>query len=156
MPESFADLPVMNSLSVASSAVVADVPPRRRRGRPALGGPFFFLVADLALMLRLDVAQVLALLECERSRVAFFPSARRSAEPGGWRVPAGNVRRLVGAELRPMLRVREVMRLLRFSRERVMSAVKRKTLPSVCIDGELRFSFSQICMVMDRGTAADR
>jgi hypothetical protein len=77
-----------------------------RRVRPATGSRFFTPaeVADL-----MDVAESRILRGLAHARKELFPHAVKDAD--GWRIPAGDVRALVGGPLEPLLSLRRFAEL---------------------------------------------
>lgn len=83
-------------------------------------GPRSFTPSDVADLVGVDEARILAALE--RHRAAFFPHATHS--PGeGWSIPAADVRQLLGGSLEPLLTIRQFSDLVGLRRETVSRAI---------------------------------
>ena len=93
--------------------------PQRRRVRTGTG-PRSFSPADVADLVGVDEARILAALE--RHRSAFFPRATHS--PGeGWSIPAADVRALLGGSLEPLLTIQQFADLVGLRRETISRAI---------------------------------
>jgi hypothetical protein len=112
---------------------------KRRRGRPCQPAPAVkWLGLDaVSRLLRCPVARLAAALDAAPS--SFFPGAELD-ESGAWRIPAGDLRAwLRETELRPVLRVCEVARLLKKPKPTVSRWIERGIIAGVLLpDGDVR------------------
>lgn len=124
-------------MGVSAQPVKLAVPSRRGRGRPARkpAPVSFFSVADAAKLLRTTPDHLRLVLG---ARFSFFRNSRLNAA-GFWQVSSRDLERWLGRdELRPMLLLGEVAKLLRTTRARVHGAVRRGKLPAVQLFGDKR------------------
>jgi hypothetical protein len=77
------------------------------------------------------------------ARFSFF--SRSKCVSGAWQISSLDLERWLGRnELRPMLRVSEVARLMRTTRANVLGAIRRGALPAVKLFDDPRPSFLRL------------
>ena len=149
-PSTIEQLAGARERGVSSTSVAVPSAPRGR-GRPRKApraAVSFFSVDDAAKLLRTTPDHLRDVLAAPFS---FFTNSHQVG--GVWKISSRDLERWLDRELKPLLLLSEVVRLMRTTRARVHAEVRRKRLPAVWLFGErnaagLRFNFHVIARAM--------